>query len=108
MARSKPIPVRWSDEEIMRLERAAKQLGLRSRTDVIKICVRAFLDAFERIGKAALPLEWEQLLRSMDGRTTRYSCKRGKANGKAALKMVAEERAPYGSEGDAQDDTGGE
>ena len=69
MAKAKPIPVRLSDEIIDRLDRAAKRAHLSSRTEVIKICVASFLDYFEREGVASLPLNWEEILRSMDGRT---------------------------------------
>jgi len=69
MAKAKPIPVRLTDEIIDRLDRVAQCAHLSSRTEVIKICVASFLDYFEREGVVSLPLNWEEILRSMDGRT---------------------------------------
>lgn len=49
-----------------------KKTGL-TRAGVIKLCLGSFLDHFERHGKAVLPLNWEDVLRDMDGRTHRYA-----------------------------------
>jgi hypothetical protein len=69
MAQTKPTPVRLSIELIDRLDRAAKTAHLSNRTEVIKLCISSFLDYFEQHGVAALPLNWEEMLRDMDGRT---------------------------------------
>lgn len=67
-----PLPVRLTKEQINRIDAAAKSLGT-SRTGVIKICLLAFLQRFEREGLAMLPPDWEDRLRDLDGRTHRYS-----------------------------------
>lgn len=86
MARSKPIPVKLSDELIARLDAVSASTGLNNRSALIKFCISTFLEHVERSGLKGLPAEWEEILRDLDGRSHRY----------AKLKMVAEEREPYG------------
>ncbi len=68
MPETKPIPVRLSPEVIARLDATATALG-NTRAGIIKLCLTAFLEAFESKGKLALPLDWESILDVMDGRT---------------------------------------
>lgn len=69
VAESSPIPVRLSDETIERLERVAERIGT-TRAGVIKLCLKSFLDHFESNGgRSALPVDWPQILSSLDGRT---------------------------------------
>lgn len=78
-----------------------------NRSDVIKLCVSSFLEHVEAHGKIALPLDWRDVLREMDGRTHRYSERRqlrirGKEVGALDVQIndnrrVAESRAEYGS-----------
>lgn len=93
MAQTKPIPVRLSNELIDRLDRAAKAAHLSNRTEVIKLCISSFLDYFEAHGKASLPLDWEEMLASLDGRT-----RPGKVLhlDRQESAMVAESEATYG------------
>lgn len=66
-----PIPVRLTKEQIARIDSAAKAMGT-TRTGVIKICLLAFLQRFEREGLGMLPPDWDERLRDQDGRTHRY------------------------------------
>lgn len=66
-----PIPVRLTAEQIQRIDAVARKLGI-SRTGVIKMCLSAFLQRFERDGLSMLPTDWESILRDQDGRTHRY------------------------------------
>jgi hypothetical protein len=43
------------------------------RTQVIKMCLLAFLQRFEREGLGMLPPDWENQIRLLDGRTHRYT-----------------------------------
>jgi hypothetical protein len=40
-----------------------------TRAGVIKLCLSSFLEAFERDGKMAMPVDWMDVLESLDGRT---------------------------------------
>jgi len=40
---------------------------------VIKLCIAAFLDAYERRGAVALPLNWMEVLDALDGRRVRIN-----------------------------------
>lgn len=40
-----------------------------TRAGVIKLCLQSFLESFEKKGTASLPLQWEEVLESLDGRT---------------------------------------
>lgn len=64
---SKPIPLRLTDEEIKRLDRAAERTGIR-RSSLMKMLVGIWLDSFEANGSAALPLDWQEILDRADGR----------------------------------------
>jgi predicted transcriptional regulator len=68
VAETSPIPVRLDDQIKARLDAAAKKMG-NTRAGVIKLCVSSFLDYFEKHGKAGLPLDWEETLNRLDGRT---------------------------------------
>lgn len=68
---SKPIPVRLTDSQIARLQAVADRMGT-NRSHVIKLCLLAFLQRFERDGLSMLPPDWDDQLRSMDGRSHRY------------------------------------
>ena len=72
MPRSKPIPVKLSDELISRLDEVSQQTGLNNRSAIIKFCLSTFLDHFESKGRSALPPDWKVILRHLDGRTHRY------------------------------------
>jgi hypothetical protein len=69
VSKTKPIPVRLSDEIIARLDAAAQQSGLENRTDVIKLLINSWLKHFEREGESALPPDWHAILQSLDHRT---------------------------------------
>ncbi len=73
MKDSVPIAVRLSPEIIQRLDKAAANLGLGNRTSLIKMSVSSFLDYFEQTGVAGLPLNWQEIIHQLDGRTHRYS-----------------------------------
>lgn len=66
-----PIPVRLTKDQISRIDAAAKAMGT-TRTGVIKICLLAFLQRFEREGLGMLPPDWGERLKDQDGRTHRY------------------------------------
>jgi uncharacterized protein (DUF1778 family) len=83
MASTKPIPIRLTAETIRNLDSAAEVLGFQNRTDIIKLCVKSFLQEMDRHGRITLPLEWREMLDQMDGR-------------RPALK-VAESRSGYGT-----------
>jgi hypothetical protein len=76
MSGSKPIPTRFSEDLLQRMDSCAKKSGLENRTAVVKFCVATFLDHFERSGEASLPPNWKEILRELDGRTFRYADKR--------------------------------
>ena len=76
MARSKPIPVKLSDEIIARLDRVSLSSGLNNRSAVIKFCLNAFLDHLDKTGITGLPNDWKEILRDLDGRTHRYTQQR--------------------------------
>lgn len=68
MADTQPIPVRLPDELINRLDAAAKRIGT-TRAGIIRFCVETWLRHFEIKGKtASLPIDWEEILRTQDGR----------------------------------------
>jgi metal-responsive CopG/Arc/MetJ family transcriptional regulator len=66
---SKPIPTRFPDEEIERIDRIAKSSGLGTRSNLIKFCLKVFLDDMEERGQKALPRGWKEILEAMDKRT---------------------------------------
>lgn len=67
-----PIPVRLSAVLLARLDKVGVRLGV-PRTQVIKMCLLAFLQRFEREGLGMLPPDWEDQIRQLDGRTQRYN-----------------------------------
>lgn len=68
MASTKPIPVRLSDDVIKRLDSCAQKIG-NNRAALIKHCLSAFLDSYEKNGSVILPLNWEEIVENQDGRT---------------------------------------
>jgi predicted DNA-binding protein len=72
MSEGKPIPVRLSPDIIRRLDAVAKKTGMSTRASIIKICVTGFLDYFERTGMAGLPLNYREIIQSLDGRTRQF------------------------------------
>lgn len=69
MSEAKPIPVRLNSAVIARLDRAAQRMGT-NRAALIRLCVSGFLDHFLAAGGvASLPLNWREMLASMDGRS---------------------------------------
>ena len=72
---AKPIPVRLPEDVIARLDAAAESLGLDNRSEVIKLCISTFVKHVEMHGKLCLPMDWEEILKDMDGRTHRYAKK---------------------------------
>lgn len=70
MPPTKPIPVRLDDGIIARLDTAAKRMGT-NRAALIRFLVQTFTASFEKRGQlASLPHNWEDIMRSLDGRTT--------------------------------------
>jgi len=65
---------------LQRIEAAAQRLGFQNRSDVIKLCLLAFLNHFEKHGSECLPLDYKEILRQDDGRTTRYQRARRAGN----------------------------
>ena len=65
---SKPIPTRFSAEELARMDAAATSIGL-GRSAFIRFCVNMFVRAFERGGGEVLPGNWKEIVRAMDNRT---------------------------------------
>ena len=65
---SKPIPTRFSAEELARVDSAAASIGL-GRSSFIRFCVNMFVKAYERNGSETLPGNWEEIVRSLDNRT---------------------------------------
>lgn len=68
MSRTKPIPVRLSDDDISRLDEAAERMGT-NRAALIRFCADTFARYVIKVGKAALPLNWQEILNFNDGRT---------------------------------------
>jgi predicted transcriptional regulator len=67
MADSQPIPIRLPTETVARLDIAAKRLGY-TRSGVIRFCVETWLRHFELKGRAALPVDWDEVMAKQDGR----------------------------------------
>lgn len=63
-----PIPVRLTKDLIQRLDRVAESMGT-NRTAIIKMCLLAYLQRFEKDGLSMLPTNWDDLLQSQDGRS---------------------------------------
>ena len=88
-----PIPVRLTKEQIARIDSAAKSMGT-TRTGVIKICLLAFLQRFEREGLGMLPPDWEDRLKDQDGRTHRY----GPSGGGHSVKVKGNNNVAIGGD----------
>ena len=67
---SKPIPTRFPEPEIRRMDHAAKVSGLGTRATLIKFCVKIFMDDLEERGLRALPRDWKSIVDALDNRTT--------------------------------------
>jgi len=72
MKQGEPVSVRFPLEIIQRLDNAAKKMGIGNRTSLIKMSVSSFLDHLDQTGAAGLPLNWKEIIHSLDGRTQRY------------------------------------
>jgi hypothetical protein len=68
MADTKPIPVRLPTALLPRIDAVAKRLGY-NRARLIAFCITTFLEDFERRGMSMMPLDWEEILKRLDGRT---------------------------------------
>lgn len=67
-----PIPTRFPENQVERMDIAVDQTGLGSRSALIKYIVNIFLNDFEKRGIDAFPSNWKEIVESLDGRTTRY------------------------------------
>lgn len=67
MSETKPIPVRLPQATIDRLDAAAKKIGT-NRAALIRFCSEMWLDYFEAHGKAAMPSDWQEIIKGFDGR----------------------------------------
>lgn len=73
MPEGKPIPVRLSEELIVRLDKTAEALGTK-RAALIRLCLTGFLDYYEANGgQILMPANWKELMQQLDGRTARHS-----------------------------------
>jgi hypothetical protein len=61
MAATKPIPIRFENQFIRRLDTAAAKMG-RNRAALIRFCVSAFVDHVERNGCSMMPPDWSALV----------------------------------------------
>lgn len=68
--KSSVIPVRLSEAVVKRLDSVAEMIGT-TRTALIRLCADTFAGHIEKGGKAALPLNWSDILEAHDGRTLR-------------------------------------
>jgi len=57
---------------LQRLDEAAQTLGFDSRSDLMKLAIKSFVEHVERHGGAWLPPDWQDMLADMDGRASRY------------------------------------
>lgn len=78
-----PIPVRLTKSVISRLDAAAKNMGT-NRAALIRFLVQTFSADFLRRGLKALPHDWQEVMRRLDGRTADH----------AASMAVAEDATP--------------
>jgi predicted transcriptional regulator len=72
VADTSPIPVRLSKDTIIRLDRVAQAIGS-NRAAVMRMLVEQWLGHYESKGKAVLPVNFEDVMKQLDGRTHRYS-----------------------------------
>ena len=89
---SKPIPTRFSEPEIARMDEAARSSGLGTRATLVKFCVKVFLDDFAARGMKSLPRDWREIVEALDNRTRASRA----AHDKGAFR-VAEQRAACGN-----------
>ena len=68
---SRPIPVRLKEDVIRRLDAVADAASL-DRSDVIKLCLKRFLDELDAKPEMLLR-DWSGILKTLDGRTFRYT-----------------------------------
>jgi predicted DNA-binding protein len=66
--KTKPIPVRLPEWIIDKLDAAAGKLGY-TRAGLIRYTVETWVDYHDKHGAAALPADWERIIREFDGRT---------------------------------------
>jgi|SRR5579862_528462 len=87
---TKPTPIRLDEQTVKRLDEAANRLGS-NRAAIIRLCTRTFLDHFESHGGiASLPLDWREILRSMDGRTSAAQIPSGQGDNVLRRSMAVE------------------
>lgn len=67
MAERKPIPVRLSEDEIRRLDKAAAKIGC-ERSTLIRMLVHRWLDYYNTAGSKALPFDFAEMAHLLDGR----------------------------------------
>lgn len=67
MAEKPPLPVRFDQATIDRLDKMSVRLGT-NRAALIRFCTQTFLSHLEKRGSAMLPPDWESIVHAMDGR----------------------------------------
>lgn len=68
MGESKPIPVRLGDDLIDRLDQAAEGVGS-TRSAIIRLLIRQFVEEYEERGDDGLPVNWRRLVKRADEET---------------------------------------
>ena len=68
---TKPVPVRIPIAMLPRIDAAAERLGY-PRARLIYFCIKTFTEEFQAKGMSMMPPNWEEMLKSLDGRATRY------------------------------------
>lgn len=68
MFKTKPIPVRLPEWIITKLDSAASKLGY-TRAGLMRYCIETWVGHYDKHGTAALPVEWDKVIREFDGRT---------------------------------------
>lgn len=92
---ARTIPIRLTGDIIARLDRLAKASGL-TRTAVMRICISSFTEV---VGSSLTSNQLGALrekLRELDGRTYRYSGKRGIEENEFALQAYQHAKKPDG------------
>lgn len=72
MDATKPIPVRLPESLIARLDKAAAEIGVK-RANIMRFCVETWVAHYQKTGKAALPVNWREIIASFDNRRTIYT-----------------------------------
>lgn len=72
MADTSPIPVRLNKTTIDRLDAVSKKIGS-NRAALMRMLVEQWLNHYEKEGRAILPVDFEDIMKNLDGRTHRYS-----------------------------------